>query len=70
MSGKCMHAYANNDGDLWCSLTMMDYIQERQLCHKCKRREETKCVERHTSGHARTVDQTLIRVKSVIANGV
>lgn len=69
MNSNCRYAYPNNDGGLWCGITGENYIEERQICHKCKRREVI-CLERHIIGHAHTVDQTLIRVKSVIANGV
>lgn len=70
MSSNCRHAHANNDGDLWCAITHENYIEEKRSCYQCKRKEAAKCLEPHIIGHAHTVDQILIRVKSVIANGV
>lgn len=62
MSGKCKHAYANNDGDCWCSMTHEDYIEERGICNKCTIREVRQCKEQRFIGHAHTADQILILV--------
>jgi len=70
MSGSCRHSHPNADGDCWCSLTWENDIEERRLCHKCKSREEAKCIKRPIIGHARSVDLISIRVKNVIAERV
>lgn len=62
MSGRCRHAYPNNDGDSWCAKIHEDYIEERRLCGNCNKREVKQCEEQHFTGHAHTVDQTLILV--------
>lgn len=34
------YAYANNDGDCWCSKTREDRIEESGTCEHCQHREE------------------------------